>query len=118
MKKGLLFITAIIVFAVGAKAQEFEVKKSSGFKFDVDAGATTGENIIVDGKTFEMFETTSGSRYVKAVSKTGNLYPVWIGTDTGKFFESRKVYKSKSGSYCVFKLTKSGYPHATWLNAK
>lgn len=99
-------------------AQEFEVVKSRGF--DVENGEKLNETITVDGKTFDLFATSKGSKYMKLKSpRTGNWYAVWVGSKTGKQFEGRDVYKSKRGKYCVFIISKNtGNPYPKWLKVK
>jgi hypothetical protein len=113
--KNLLMLTVAMFIACAAYSQQYEVKKSSGFRFDVESGVETESVLTVEGQQFKIFETDKGTKYVKCISKAGKPYPVWVGTDTGDRFEDKAVYRSKSGSHCIFTLNKNGYPYPVWL---
>lgn len=114
--KTLLVVLVSLMLGLTMQAQTF-TEKSSGGGFNVESGTLTQDNITVDGKTFDIYTTSKGSKFVKAISAKGNEYPVWIGEPTGKSFEGNDVYQFKSGSYAYFKLSKTGYPYAKYLNA-
>ncbi len=127
MKKEFFIITAkyllliamfTLAIAKASTAQTFTSKPQSGGGFDTSVGISNGETIEIDGEVFKVFETKSGSKYVKCVSpKTGNEYAVWIGTPTQHKHEGRVVYQSNSGSYCVYKISSnSGNPYPMWLD--
>lgn len=115
-----VFITAMFIIAIAkaSTAQTFSKKTSSGGGFDTSVGMSTGESIKIDGETFNIFETESGSKYIKCTSpRTGSEYAVWVGTITTYEFEGRKVYQSRSGSFCVYKVSSnSGNPYPVWLD--
>ena len=127
MKKEFFIITLKYMLLIGmftmaiakaSTAQTFTKKTSSGGGFDTSVGMSTGESIKIDGETFNIFETESGSKYIKCTSpRTGNEYAVWVGTITTYEFEGRKVYQSRSGSFCVYKVSSnSGNPYPVWLD--
>ena len=127
MKKEFFIITLKYMLLIGmftmaiakaSTAQTFTKKTSSGGGFDTSVGMSTGESIKIDGETFELFETNSGSKYMKCTSpRTGKEYAVWVGDLTTYEFEGRKVYQSRSGSFCVYKLSSnSGNPYPVWLD--
>ena len=118
MKNKVILVCLGVIACISATAQSlnFSVKKSSGGGgFDTEGGQPTGQRIQVEGKTFDLFKTDSGSLFVKAISEDGKPYPVWVGEPTAHSFEGKDVRKAKSGKYFVLKLTKRGFPHATYL---
>lgn len=118
LKYMLLMCMFTMAIAKASSAQTFTKKTSSGGGFDTSVGMSTGETILIDNESFDIFETSSGSKYIKCTSpRTGKEYAVWVGTITTYEFEGRKVYQSKSGSFCVYKLSSnSGNPYPVWLD--
>ena len=122
MKKVLL-TTVLMLFVSVLFSQDltFKTKTSTGGGFDTESANVqlTTETISIDGNSYKLFATKSGSRFIKCVSaKTGKNYPVWIGAETTYTYEGRKVYKMKSGTFCVYKISeKSGNPYAVYLEA-
>lgn len=118
LKYMLLMCMFTMAIAKASSAQTFTKKTSSGGGFDTSVGMSTGESILIDNESFDIFETSSGSKYIKCTSpRTGKEYAVWVGTITTYEFEGRKVYQSKSGSFCVYKLSSnSGNPYPVWLD--
>lgn len=116
--KQIILSLALSLVSFALSGQTFTEKTHTGSGFDVGSGKATGSNFSLEGKTFPLFQTQTGSLYVKAISSTGSTYAVWIGTDTGKEFEGKKVYQSKKGSYCYYSLSKTGYPVPRWLDSK
>lgn len=114
--KTLLVVLVSLMLGLTIQAQTFTEKTSSG-AFNTESGTLTQDNITVEGKTFDVYVTSKGSKYVKAISAKGSQYPVWIGEPTGKSFEGHPVYQFKSGTYAYFKLTAKGYPNARYLNS-
>lgn len=116
MKTIAIFFVALML-GLTMQAQTFS-EKSSGGGFDVESGVKSADIFVVDGKTFDVYETANGSAYVKGISsKTGKPYAIWIGADSGKDFNGQPVRVFSSGSYAYFKISKSGYPYARWLTA-
>lgn len=117
--KQLIFAIALFI-GISAHAQQFETVKSKSAGFDVESGTATGKTMTIDGKAFELFETSKGSLYFKCKSKrTGNNYAVWIGQPADVRHEGKAVYKMKSGKYCIYKISpKSGNPYPVWLKEK
>jgi len=113
--KNLFSILLVMAIAIGSQAQTFTTTSSGGF--DVESGTLTSETITIDGQVFDLYETSSGSLYVKCISpRTGNGYAVWIGAETEFDFEGRTVYQSRKGSYCIYKISaNSGNPYPVWL---
>ena len=119
MKNLVLF--AMLVMACAVNAQEFEAKAGGGgFKVDGPGIEQTSDMMTVDGQTFIVYKTAKDAKFLKCLSpKTGNYYPVWIGNPTEYKHEGRTVFKMKSGTYCVYKLSdKTGNPYAVYLNKK
>lgn len=117
----VLFLGLIIPSTQNTFAQtlQFEEIKSSGGGFDVNSGELTNETVTVDGKSYQLYKTKAGARYIKCNSpKTGNDYPVWVGTKTSHTYDGRTVYKSKKGSYSILKISSTGNPYNKWLKAK
>lgn len=115
----IMLIGSVIMFtSIIANSQTFAPKGGGGGGFDASTGDATTESVTIDGKTFSLMETESGSRYIKCTSpKSGKDYAVWVGTPTEFKHEGRVVYKSSKGSYCIFKISdKSGNPYAVWLD--
>ena len=102
-----LFFTLAFV----AEGQFTEVRAG----FDPTTGKATGQTFTVDGKTFDIFSTASGALYVQAVAKSGRNYAVWVYTPLKEQHDGRTVYQTRTGKYCVYKLTAAGYPFPVWL---
>jgi len=113
--KNLFSILLVMAIAISSQAQTFTTASSGGF--DIESGVHTNESITIDEQVFEIFNTKSGSQYIKCMSpRTGNGYAVWIGEATEFRFEGRTVYQSRKGSYCVYKISaNSGNPYPVWL---
>ena len=117
--KNLIFIL-FIALSFSASAQlQFEAA-SSGGGFNVSSGVDINQTIMVDGTSYDIFETAKGSKYIICNSpKTGNDYPVWIGTATNHSFEGREVRQSKSDKYFILiKSKNTGNPYAKYLKTK
>jgi hypothetical protein len=115
----IMLVGSVIMFtSIIANSQTFAPKGGGGGGFDASTGDATTESVTIDGKTFSLMATESGSRYIKCTSaRTGNDYAVWVGTPTEYKHEGRVVYKSSKGSFCIFKISdKSGNPYAVWLD--
>ncbi len=117
IKYGLIIGMFVMAFAKASTAQTFTQKTSGGGVFDTSVGVSSGEVITIDGQMFDVFETESGSKYIKCTSpRTGKEYALWIGELTTHKFEGRDVYKSKKGSFCVYKISSNtDNPYAVWL---
>lgn len=115
MKTPAFFITILFLSLslIQANAQTFQAKKAGGF--NAQSGQETSETFEVEGKTFAIFATAKGTKYVQAKSAAGNIYPVWMFKPTGLKHEGKDVYVSSKGTYCIYKLTKAGYPYPVWL---
>ena len=117
MKKVIL-ISLLIIAGCYVQAQEpqFELQKKTSVAFDADSGEETGEFITVINKSFPLLKTKSGSTYVKGISsKTGKPYAIWIGKKTTWKYDGFEVYRFESGKYCIYKLSKHGFPYAVYL---
>lgn len=118
MRHFLVLFILFITVSLGAQP-DFTIKSSNSGGFDVESGTTTSETFQVEGKTFDVFTTKSGSKYVKGISKSGKQYPIWIGEETEHTFnyegKEYPVRVFKSGSYCFFLLSSKGYPYPRWL---
>ncbi len=109
--KNILFL--LIAFSTVTSAQTFTTKASFGLS---ETDKQTGQAINVQGKSFEIWQTASGTQFVKAICKNGNVYPVWIGTETEHEFEGEPVRVSKGGTHFILALSpKTGYPYAVYL---
>jgi len=115
--KTFFFVSLLAIGAAVSAQSTFEAKTSSGGGgFDVTSGVATNDKFVVDDKQFDVFETSSGSRYVVAVGKSGNNYPVWVANPTEDKFEGRTVHVTRNGSYCVYLIGSNGFPYPKWLN--
>lgn len=115
MKRILLF--TVMFLLCGIVSAQYSKKATGGGDFGVSTATKTGETISLNGKTFDVWSTKTGSEFIKAISaKSGKEYPVWTGKTTGETFEGMPVRKSKSNSYYVIELSKTGQPKATWLD--
>lgn len=114
--RSLFMLLLCAILSISANAQFTETTNKGG-GFDVSSGVSTGQSITIEGKQYPTFVTESGSTYIICNSpKTGNDYPVWIGTYTGEMFQGHKVYQMKSGKYCYYKISEnSGNPYAKYL---
>ena len=108
----MLIVLLVVTTAVSAQYQK---KKAIGARFNLESGAKTEQVITVESKSFDIYKSPKGSLYVKAVSSKGKSYPVWIGSPTEDMFEGKTVYVTKNRSYCIYELTKSGYPYPVYL---
>lgn len=108
-----------MAISVSIFAQEFTAKANKS-SFGISQGDKAAGDITIEGETFGIFSTNSGAKYIKAVSpKTGNIYPIWVGTETGDQFEGEPIRVSKNGNFFVLVLsTKSGNPYLKWLEVK
>lgn len=90
----------LLAFAFSSKAQNYSLASSTGF--NVESGTITGETLNVNGESWDIYETLSESKYVKATSASGKTYPIWIGQLSGDIFQyNGEVYPvrySKSGT--------------------
>ena len=87
--------------------------------FGMNTAKLTGDTVIVEGKSFDVWETAnSGSKFLKVTSpRTGNDYPVWIGTTTETSFEGYPVRITKTGKKFILKINKeSGNPACIYFN--
>lgn len=116
--KTQIFTFMLIMLGLAASAQTFTPKGGGGKGFDVESGTKLNETVTVDGQVFDLYATSSGSRYIKCVSpRTGNGYAVWVGNATEHKYEGRTVYQSAKGTYSVLKLSaNSGQPYTVWLD--
>ena len=119
MKKLSILVVALMV-TCALSAQNFKKKASGGGGFNIDAPGIeqTQETIHIDGKSFQILKTDKGSPFIKCLSpNSGKYYPVWIGKPTEHTFEGRKVYQMKSGTYCVYQISKKTHnPYAVYLD--
>lgn len=113
--RNLLLVVFVLVASIKLSAQTFETVKTAGF--DIESGKETNQTFKVDGKEFNLFSTSSGSLYIKCLSKrTGKSYAVWIGEAINIKYEGKEIYKTKSGKYCIYTMSpKSGNPRALYL---
>lgn len=113
-----LFLIAALSAVTVTFGQTFEAKTfSNSGGFDTSAGVSLGDSLTLQNRSFELFQTASGSKYLKAVSsRTGDEYAVWVGNQTEFSFEGSTVYESRSGAFCIYLIGKSGFPYAKYLN--
>ena len=116
----LFLVAAMLMFAVNTSvAQTFEYATSKGSTFNAASADSTGYTIEVDGKAYDVFKTTKQAAFIKAISsKTGKVYPVWIGIKTSMEFDGKPVRKSSKGKHFVLVPNKAGYPYAKYLKTK
>lgn len=108
------FLLSMLAFSVAVTAQ-YEPIVAKGGGFDVKAGSPTGDTFTLGQESFDVFQTSSGSRYLIAEGKNGKQYPVWLGTPTEDKFEGQVVYVTRGGSYCVYVMGGNGFPYPKWL---
>ena len=114
MKQIILIV--MLVCSIQASAQPiFEQQKPASSVFNPDSGTATGETFTISNFSADVFTTANGAKYIKAISKAGNTYAVWIGELTDYLFEGKPVYQFKSGKYAIYKLNKQGYPYPVYL---
>jgi len=111
-----LTLSALLVATMTFGQTSYAPIKSSGVVFDITSGSDTGETIDIDGNSYGVFQTEKGSRYITLTSsKSGNDYPLWVGSATDETYEGRTIYVMSSGSKCVYVVGKSGNPYSLWL---
>lgn len=112
MKMYFFFLLFIFNIAYSFGQEFYEVTNTP----KVTEGVKTNEILTVEGVEFDIYETTSTkSKYVKGISVKGNPYNIWIGEKTDYLYEGYPVRKFKSGTYAIFKLSKTEYPVARYL---
>ena len=106
MKKLLSILVLVFVLTI-TNAQTNYYTTPEGF--DVESGTLTNIQLIVQNQSWDIYETTSGSKYVIGTSAMGKQYPIWIGEINGDIFEfNGEVYPvrySKSGTPFILVLT-------------
>lgn len=87
--------------------------------FSVEDGTLTGEALNVQNESWDIYKTTSGSKYVIGTSAMGKQYPIWIGEISGDIFEfNGDVYPvrySKSGTPFILVLTPDSSLYSKYL---
>ena len=119
--KTFMTIVALVLAAYTSQAQNYEYREASGggTKTDYSTYDQTGSTVDVDGTVYDLRTTGSGSDFILCVSpKTGNAYPVWVGTPNGQTFDGRPVRMSKSGTPFVLIISSNtGNPYCKYLTA-
>lgn len=115
----ILFAVFTILTAANVFAQSptFSVKVSerTSSGFDVNSGDSLGTSIILLDKSYPLFITSSGSKYVKLTGKKGQ-YPLWVCEATNDEFLGLPVYRTTNGSRAILQTSKnSGNPYPVWL---
>jgi hypothetical protein len=106
MKKYILSIVLLFVFNF-AFSQYSIAPPANSSGFNVESGSKLQSPLVLDGETFDVFETVKGSKYVKLTSKKGNIYPYWIGEPNGDTFQNKEVRASKSGNLFTLRVNKN-----------
>lgn len=110
--KNIIFL--LIAFSTVTNAQTFTTKASFGLS---ETDKQTDQAINVQGKSFAIWQTASGTLFVKAICKNGNTYPIWIGSETEHSFEGEPVRVSKGGTHFILVLSpKTDYPYCVYLD--
>ena len=109
----------MVAVALTAQAQDSKytaAKRTGGGDFGISTATVSGD-IQIDGKSFDIYTTKSGSRFLKLTSpKTGNVYAVWLGEQTGDLHDGQPVMITKSGKPFILKVSAStGNPYPVWL---
>ena len=110
MKYLLVLLVSLVSFA-NVQAQGFSLASTS-------TSATTVENITIAGKVFQGGLSSTGSTWIMRTSKKGNEYKSYIGTDTGKVYDSKAVYTANvkgEARYFFFSIGSTGYPKRNYL---
>ena len=117
MKNLLSFFTFVILlsFTTDLSAQKVTLAANDGSKSGAVEGTDTGDDITIQGATFDVMTTTKGSRFVVSTSKSGNPYNVYIGTKTSNTTDlgcakDLTVITSKKGTRGALYLNGAGFP--------
>lgn len=111
----IILMALILLITYSIEAQSTYTPIQTGGGYDLTNSIATKDSIVIDGKSFVIYETTRDTKHLKLVGKKGNSYALWLGTKTGDTYQGRDVYQSKKGSYCIYKIGKAGNPFALWL---
>lgn len=86
-------------------------------QFGIDSAKNTNTFITITNNEYTVFETATGSQFIKCVSPTtGKTYPVWLGTLTTKMYEGKPVRKSKSGKYFILVMSSNTHnPYCKYI---
>lgn len=117
-----LLLIALVAVALTAQAQDSKytaAKRTGGGDFGISTATVSGD-IQIEGKSFDIYTTNSGSRFIKLKSpKTGGVYAVWLGEQTGDVHDGQPVMITKSGKPFILKVSAStGNPYPVWLQIR
>lgn len=115
---GIFLVLILTAFSSPMLSQELVPVSTAGKGFDVNSGSQTELKFEVEGKSFDVFTTAAGSKYVKGISTTGSEYAIWIGEESNLKYDGKQARVFKSGSYAIFTLNSRGYPSPKWLKKK
>lgn len=116
--KQIATLAFLLMFCImqNIEAQTYTPRTSVGGGIDITQKEETTQTFVCKGTSFKIYRYKTGSLYVVGVSvKTEKEYPIWIHKPTSDKFEGETVYKTKEGNYCIYKLSKTGYPYPVWL---
>lgn len=120
MKK--LFGTLMLIFmfvSLALQGQDlsstYTDKQKTGKTFNVESGTKTAENIVIEGSTFSVYETSKGTKFLKGKTAEGQAYPIWIGEKTSETFQGYPVRIFKSGTKFYLKINGQGNPSPRYL---
>ena len=112
MKRVISLLVLVFVFTAAVEAQTYTKKT---YSFDVEKYTEVVGEITIEGKSFDLYEAKTGTKFVKATNEDGVQYPVWIGSETEDKFEGSVVYVTKKGNPCYYELNELGWPKAIYL---
>ena len=120
MKNLIVILSLFVCISSYGQNVQFEASTSSGGGFDVSTGIDQSETIMIDGTSYDVFATNGGSLYIICNSpKSGNDYPVWIGSPTSETYDSKPVRVSKKGTYFILiKSKNTNNPYCKYLKVK
>lgn len=101
MRLFIVFVLLLSSLSLSAQIQfkEAASKKTGSRTYTKNE---TGKVLTLDGKTWEIFETDSGSEYIEQpnAKDSSKMSVIWIGTDVGQTYNGYPVRKTKtSGRY-------------------
>lgn len=108
----LFFLLFAMLISLQSHSQNFVALKSKSTGFDISA-STKVSTLVIEGKSFDVFQTKSGSQFIKVLNKGGTEYAFWIGTETTQSAnyngKNVKIRQFKSGGLFILTI-KNGKP--------
>jgi len=92
--------------------------QAQGFSLASSSATTVVGEIEIAGKVFQGGLSSTGSTWIMRTSKKGNEYKSYLGTNTGKKYDSKAVYTANvkgEARYFYFTIGSTGYPKRNYL---